>query len=459
MAVHSIIDSEELNRIGRWDPEYYQPSNMAMAQKLQNSKPRPIWTFADVTDGIHASPEWVDVGVPYLSAKCVKEFFIDLRVAGQISHEQDAANQRTRGQVGDVLITSVGTIGNVAVVEERMLPANMDRHLGIIRIRDHKEVDPYYLATFLNSSFGRFQSVREATGNVQPNLFIQKIRQLLVPTQDCIQKIGDIVKAALDELREAENYYPDAEAEMLERLGWNKVASKPLELCYVADFDELEKTGRIDPEFFHPHYARLRTQIKRRGSVTLGSICDSITRGVQPEFDPDGDVLALDSKSIRPQGVEPAEGERVSQEFYDRRTTAMAHVHYDDVLLNSTGRGTLGRAACYRRNELAVCDNHIAILRPDQSKCLPVYLALFLNSPAGLAQSEQFQTGSSGQLELYPSHVAQFQVFVPRNTNGKIDLAWQQSLADRVLEASRAKERAREKLEEAKRLVEDAIGH
>ena len=51
-----------------------------------------------------------------------------------------------------------------------------------------------------------------------------------------------------------------------------------------------------------------------------------------------------------------------------------------------------------------------------------------------------------------------FQIFVPRNTDGSIDLAWQQRLANGVLEASRAKERAREKLDEAKALIEAAIG-
>src|ERR1051325_6299647 len=170
MAVWSIIDAEQVTASARWDAEYFSPENLRLVALLLRHKPQTIESFADVTDGIHGSPEWVEEGITYLSAKCVREHFVNINVAGQISSAQDSANPRTRARMGDVVITSVGTIGNAAVIEDWMLPANMDRHLGIIRVRDPKGVDPYFLATFLNSKFGRFQSVRESTGNVQLNL-------------------------------------------------------------------------------------------------------------------------------------------------------------------------------------------------------------------------------------------------------------------------------------------------
>jgi hypothetical protein len=136
-------------------------------------------------------------------------------------------------------------------------------------------------------------------------------------------------------------------------------------------------------------------------------------------------------------------------QFYDSLFAAKARVRNGDVLLNSTGRGTLGRAAFFQFTAPAVCDNHITILRPNSKICLPRYLALFLNSPAGLTQSEQFQTGSSGQLEIYPQHIKQFLVFVPRTSSGAIDVAWQQKLTAKVEAAALAHQEARAKLAEA----------
>jgi type I restriction enzyme S subunit len=137
--------------------------------------------------------------------------------------------------------------------------------------------------------------------------------------------------------------------------------------------------------------------------------------------------------------------------------TGHYYVRPRPVLLNSTGRGTLGRVAYYQLSEPAVCDNHVTILRPNTKICDPCYLALFLNSPAGVSQSERFQTGSSGQLEIYPKHIQQFAVFLKRTKSGKIDMDWQWKLADKVKLAIQAREEASKLISAATALVEQAL--
>ena len=171
--------------------------------------------------------------------------------------------------------------------------------------------------------------------------------------------------------------------------------------------------------------------------------------------------MVIDSKAVRPGTIEASEEERTSQEFLNNPRNVREVVQKHDVLLNSTGRGTLGRASCWLRDEAAIADNHVAIIRPDFKKCYPVYLSLFLNSPPGLAQSEMYQTGPSGQLELYPSDVVKILVYLPTDQHGNVDLKWQERLAHMVLRSVRAKATARDKLHEAVALVESEIeaGH
>src|SRR5262249_21179742 len=116
-----------------------------------------------------------------------------------------------------------------------------------------------------------------------------------------------------------------------------------------------------------------------------------------------------------------------------------------------------GRASWFQLEPPALADNHVTILRPHPDICDPIYLSLFLNSPLGRAQSEQFQTGSSGQLEIYPQHIQQFLVFLPQQKNGFVDLEWQRRLAAKVEAVSLARSTSNQKLEEAKKLVEDAL--
>ena len=320
-------------------------------------------------------------------------------------------------------------------------------------------VNPFALFAFLLSDCGRSQTQQIRYGSAQPNLSIPYLKNLIT-----VPNLGDRLDAKLEALVDSAvniahsetTLYNEAELELLDRLGWKEMIRTTPELFYSADFSELNLAGRVDAEFSHPFCHRLRQQISRGGGLPISGFCAKPNRGVQPEVDPAGRIIALDSKSIRPLGVEPS-GDLVTEQFYNTPGNAKARVKKGDVLLNSTGRGTLGRASFYQLDAAAVCDNHVAILRPDPKVCNPRYLALFLNSASGITQSEQSQTGSSGQLEIYPCHIEQFLVFLPRTKSGAIDLAWQKELADKVEAATRAREGAASKLAEACALVEKAI--
>lgn len=161
------------------------------------------------------------------------------------------------------------------------------------------------------------------------------------------------------------------------------------------------------------------------------------------------------SKNVFGEGINLEDCERAGNQAWEDEH---ARLKEGDLVINSTGRGTLGRAGvvptCPPR---VVASVDLLICRLNKQKITPHYASLFLNSPAGLAQSDQFQTGSSGQLHLYPQHIAQFLIFLPRTKTGQIDLAWQETLAAKVETAALAKIEAREKLDAAKRLVEAAV--
>ena len=73
-------------------------------------------------------------------------------------------------------------------------------------------------------------------------------------------------------------------------------------------------------------------------------------------------------------------------------------IETNDVLINGTGVGTIGRCAPYLYQQDALPDNHVTILRSDVLD--PVYLSIYINSIAGQFQVEQYLKGSSGQIEL-----------------------------------------------------------
>jgi hypothetical protein len=173
-----LIDDNFVLRI---DPAYFSKSILAIIRRLQELQSIPLAHIADITDGIHTSLPFIETGtVKVLSAMHPKDNYIDKSQFETISSDFHTANPRTALRKNDVVISTVGTIGNSAVVTEDILPANSDRHIGIIRIHNLC-LNPYFISTFLVSRYGRQQSERETTGNVQQNLFISKIKRILIP--------------------------------------------------------------------------------------------------------------------------------------------------------------------------------------------------------------------------------------------------------------------------------------
>ncbi len=96
----------------------------------------------------------------------------------------------------------------------------------------------------------------------------------------------------------------------------------------------------------------------------LGEVCDFLNRGISPKYLDDGGVCVLNQKCVRDHTVNyelsrrhDAKGKVVSKERF---------VRVGDVLVNSTGTGTLGRVAQVREepDELTTVDSHVTIVRP-----------------------------------------------------------------------------------------------
>jgi hypothetical protein len=73
-----------------------------------------------ITDGSHNPPKSIDSGVPMLSARNIENGNITFEEVRYIAPEDfEYENQRTKIEVGDVLLTIVATIGRTAVVSSK----------------------------------------------------------------------------------------------------------------------------------------------------------------------------------------------------------------------------------------------------------------------------------------------------------------------------------------------------
>lgn len=131
---------------------------------------------------------------------------------------------------------------------------------------------------------------------------------------------------------------------------------------------------------------------------SLGSVCEIIKRGVAPKYIEEGGICVINQKCIRDHIINYTLARRHNLEV--KKVNEERYAQVGDVLVNSTGTGTLGRVAQVREIpvEPTTVDTHVTIVRPKKG--------LFYNDFFGymLIKIEEEITsageGTSGQTEL-----------------------------------------------------------
>lgn len=444
MAVWSVIQKSQLEGAIRLDSEYYQPGYLTLMDSLKKNPTVQLNSIAFVTDGIHASIDYDNKSnIRCLSAQYLQDNYFDLSANTFISENQHKMNLRTSLKAGDVILSSVGTIGNCAVVTEDILPANADRHVAIIRLSEG-EFSPFYLSVFFNSKYGKFQTIREATGNVQLNLFIDKIKTLKIPVLKKHEEIHELSKKSCDMIYLANSLYSQAENQLLEELGLKDF--KPQEdLSYVVNLSDVKSAHRADAEYFQPKYATIIETIKKYKAKLLPDVIDNVPARFNPLSQPDKTFKYVELSNINSSiGIIDGYSEVIGSEAPSRaKRVLMAN----DVIVSSI-EGSLEKVALVN----AAQDEFLAstgFFQFRSKEILPEVLLVLAKSPVLQMQLEK---QCAGTILTAVSKEAIKNIVVPILPN-----PIQQKIADLVRRSHEARNKAKELLEEAKRKVDEAI--
>lgn len=176
--------------------------------------------------------------------------------------------------------------------------------------------------------------------------------------------------------------------------------------------------------------------------ITIGNLFKSIKRGGQPKYDVKGTVRVLRSVNVGFMAFNDARQEYVAVDFYNK--SSKGQVKYTDILITSTGVGTLGRTSIWNSYDAAYCDGHITILRKTEAN--PFFVTAFLNSRFGLLQFDQNYRGSSGQIEIYPYDLSK--IVIP-----KFLFDYQDEIGNYLIEAFGLEEQSKSYFNQAETLL------
>ena len=186
----------------------------------------------------------------------------------------------------------------------------------------------------------------------------------------------------------------------------------------------------------------------------LGGVCSFLNRGVSPKYVEKGGIAVLNQRCVRDHRVSFEVGRR-----HDVKAKSVSNerlIQAGDVLVNSTGTGTLGRVAQLRENppEPTTVDSHVTIVRPSPGLFFQEFFGYMLRDIED--ELKESGEGCGGQTELNRSVLAEkFVVRFPQS------LAEQQRIVGILDEAfegiATAKANAEKNLQNARALFESHL--
>lgn len=145
-----------------------------------------------------------------------------------------------------------------------------------------------------------------------------------------------------------------------------------------------------------------------------GSLYLDIKRGKSPKYAEDSNVFILNQKCVRWGSIETQYAKTVDPSWLESINEENL-TQEGDILINSTGEGTIGRAAVVDKDNTGLLyDSHVLLLRLNKNCIEPKYFELVFNSRYGQEQVENVKSAkTTKQTELGVENLKRILIPIP----------------------------------------------
>ncbi|PKP58934.1 MAG: hypothetical protein CVT89_02005 [Candidatus Altiarchaeales archaeon HGW-Altiarchaeales-2] len=348
-------------------------------------------------------------------------------------------------QLGDIVISTVRPIRNaVSLITEDS--KNLVCSSGFAVLKAEK-VEPEYLFVYLKSRPIVELLDRKTTATMYPAVTVDDIlnTKIYLGDENFREEIKGKVIEAQNELEYSKSLYSQAENLLLEELGLKDFKVEDY-LSYIVNLSEVKSTHRADAEYFQPKYDKLISKIKNQNAKMLGDLT-SMKKGIEPGGDvyQDGGKLFIRVSSVSKQGLIDKDQKYLSNELYQNLKNNF-EPEIGEILL--TKDATPGIAYVLKEKVEGVVSSGIMRLKLKED-VESEYLSLCINSVIGKMQIERDSGGSIIE-HWKPEQIKNLQIPI-------LSKSVQQKIADLVQKSHKARKKANELLEAAKKTIEIAI--
>jgi type I restriction enzyme, S subunit len=365
---HFEVEPQDLN--DQLVVQKYKSKNLLkkLKQKFDFSK---IGHLCDIASGMYFqeySPE--GMGKKYLRVDNIREFVCDLNKEDlvYVSNGAKEISKRIIAEEGDLLLARTGTLGKVALVFGPIIGSILSQHVSRLSLKK-EEIDPGFLASFLNSDLGKTQILSNAFGSTRPELTKDALSEIEVPDID----IGTQIIIGREAKRGIEYYYSHLET-------INQAICEYEKALQVIPFeDNLTRTFKVDhlgenwvPRYYIPNHKVFVENIKNQFKCEKLSKIATIERGKGTRVSEYSDkgIPFIRTTSLINYSIDPFPDHYATSETYYEFSQLIAR---GDLLLSMEGK--IGNIALLSNHDSCVFKNHIVHIRArDPMHSIPLFL-------------------------------------------------------------------------------------
>ncbi|MCT3690976.1 restriction endonuclease subunit S [Elizabethkingia anophelis] len=257
----------------RIDAEFYSKAGITLENMLLSKGATPISDITKLYDGPFGSDfhseGYTSEGVPIIRMQNIFENgLFNFNNLELISVKDANRLSKHTAYPGEVVTTKIGFLGYTTV-----LPNKYDRYIfrrEITRLKIlGRNLNPYYLATFLNSKFGRQQFYRYSSGTSRDRVLLINQREILFPILSNVfqESTKKLLLNVYHKNEQSEEKYAEAENLLLRTLGSQDFQSSTEAVNIKSLKESFLSSGRLDAEYYQPKY---EDYINMIGNNSLG---------------------------------------------------------------------------------------------------------------------------------------------------------------------------------------------
>lgn len=284
---------------------------------------------------------------------------------------------------------------------------------------DYDQINPYFLALITTTSkFMRF--CQNASSGTTGRHYLQedKFLDVNIPLpsleiqKQIVKNYQEKINLATSQLEEIKTTGIEIESYLYKELGLNtQVDATSKELLNFIDFQNLYVWSCKD---LLDNSLYTSSKYKSFSFNQKIMLIEDVFRGKSPKYAEKSDKVILNQKCNRWNDLELEHSKKVDNDWFEKIDKKF-FTKEGDILINSTGDGTIGRATYITKShENLIYDSHILLLRVNRNEIDPLFLTYCINSDLGQKQIDNIKSAiATKQTELGINNLKNLQFVIP----------------------------------------------